>query len=154
MRRNWLPILSALWIGLLASTNVLAETSDHDQWFQKEYALLWADKPWNNRDEITAYYTESFTEHPTDNFQQVYSNEDVLGNDLASWQKDGWLSSDVVGYKSELLNETTATYKIKWRDSYADASEELQCAWYMADFTGEKWLFTQYADIDCTAHGM
>jgi hypothetical protein len=154
MRKVLLLSLSAFWIGLFASLNAVAETSDHDQWFQNEYARLWVEKPWNNRDEIAAYYTKSFTEHPADDFQQVYSNQEVLGNDLASWQKDGWLSSAVVGYQSELLNKTTATFKIKWRDVYTNTSDELSCAWYMADFTGEKWLFTQYADIDCAPHGM
>ena len=77
-----------------------------------------------------------------------------IANGIEEWRSDGWLGSDIAGYQSDLLNATTAVFKVKWRDRYADGNEEFECGWYMADLKSNGWVISQYADIDCAEHDL
>lgn len=136
---------------LLCSASQAAEIPDPDQWFKDEYAALWSKSPWNNRDKILSHYVESFTEHPAGGFQQTYSKQDFIGDEMLTWKKQGWLSSNIAAFQSERINDTTVMFRVMWRDDYKSGEMQISCGWYMADFTGERWLFTQYADFDCPA---
>ena len=140
----------------LASTSVLAEsiTPDPNDWFEEQYAPLWKAESWNSVDEIAKFYREVIAIHPpTDNIPVVNSRL-WLSQGIEGWRSDGWVSSILAGYQSDQLNPSTALFKSKWLDVYADGSEEFSCSWYMADLSGGRWTFTDYAEIECADHDL
>ncbi len=148
-----------MWcIGLtwLATLSAQAETAvpTADDWYQNQYAPHWKDKAWDKIDVFTTYYSQTIHVRESDGAIYTADSKPWLGEDLQEWQAEGWLGSDIAAYRSDLLNPTTATFKVKWRDWYDDGSEELSCGWYMADIVDGRWVFTQYADIDCAAHDL
>jgi hypothetical protein len=130
-----------------------ADTSAVDDWYQNSYAPLWKEAPWDKLEEVLAYYDETLFLHPPDDKMTAVDSREWLARNLANWKSDGWLGSAVAKYRSDQLNTSTAMFKVKWRDWYADGSEEFSCGWYAADLDGESWVFTQYAEIDCAEHG-
>jgi hypothetical protein len=77
-----------------------------------------------------------------------------LTDSVAGWVADGWQSSVVAEYRSDQLNATTVSFKVKWKDLYEGGHEEYSCGWYMADFDAGRWAFTQYGEIDCAEHDL
>ncbi|MEM9531585.1 MAG: hypothetical protein AAGA23_11755 [Pseudomonadota bacterium] len=125
---------------------------DPDDWYQKQYAPLWNDKPWENLEAIVDNYADTVVDHPGD--PKGSSAREWLAAGMKSWRAEGWLSSKVVGYKSDHVNGSMSIFKVKWRDAYEGGSEEDACGWYLADLRDDRWQFTHYADIDCRAHGL
>ncbi|MEM7359397.1 MAG: hypothetical protein AAF431_09880 [Pseudomonadota bacterium] len=144
-------VILAVFLTILLSSAHAAKIPDPDKWFKKEYAKLWSKTPWKKRDEILSHYVENFTEHPADGFQRTYSRQDFIGDEMLTWKSQGWLSSNIAAFQSEQINDTTVMFRVMWRDDYKSGEMEISCGWYMADFNGEKWLFTQYADFECPA---
>ncbi|MEM7360856.1 MAG: hypothetical protein AAF431_17330 [Pseudomonadota bacterium] len=143
--------LVSLWPLLKTET----QSGDHDRWYLEEYVPLWETTPWETREQLTALYAEELDEHPNDDFQVTTINDGTLyQEDMESWRVDGWIAAKMVNYQSELLNDTTATYKVKWQDVYDDGTVEISCGWYMADHNDETWRMTQYAELDCEMHGL
>lgn len=66
------------------------------------------------------------------------------------WEK----AAEIAGLNFELLNETTASFKAKWRDYYSGGNIGYECGWYLADLIDGKWLITEYATIACGKHGL
>lgn len=150
-------LAAVIWwlVSLWPLVNTSTEMADHDRWYKEEYVPLWETTPWETRESLTALYATELDEHPNDGFQDTTINDGTLYKaDMESWRADGWEAAKMINYQSELLNDTTATYKVKWQDVYDDGSVEISCGWYMADFNGAKWLMTQYAELDCEVHGL
>lgn len=147
---------SIMFIGLihLLALPAFADTSAIDDWYQNSYAPLWKEAPWDKLEEAMAYYDETLFLHPPDDEITAVDSREWLAGSLAGWKSDGWLGSAVAEYRSDLLNPSTVMFKVKWRDWYADGSEEFSCGWYVADLDGESWVFTQYAEIDCAEHDL
>lgn len=154
--RTLLMKISILGIGLfvLAALSALAETPAVDDWYRNDYAPLWKEEPWDKLEEALAYYDETLYLHPPGGPVTAVNSREWLARSLAGWQSDGWLGSAVAEYRSDQLNPSTAMFKVKWRDWYADGEEEFSCGWYVADLEGDTWVFTQYAEISCAEHGL
>ena len=148
----------AFWIGLslLVAMSVQADTATQavDDWYLKQYTPLWKENAWDKLEEATVYYDETIYLHPADGTITPVDSREWLAKSLEGWKSDGWLGSDVAEYRSDQLNPTTVAFKAKWRDWYADGREEFSCGWYIADFDGDRWVFTQYGEIDCAEHDL
>jgi len=146
------------WIGLslLVAMSVQADTTTQavDDWYLKQYAPLWKEGAWNKLEEATAYYDETLYLHPPDGTITPVDSRPWLARSLEGWKADGWLGSDVAELRSDQLNPTTVAFKAKWRDWYTDGTEEFSCGWYVADLKGDRWVFTQYTEIDCAEHNL
>ena len=124
-------------IATILPSMAIAEAPDPDTWYKDQYAPLWADKPWDKISEIVAYY-------PNDDGE--------IAESIAGWRAEEWVSSELTGYRSDHLNGTTSTFKVKWLDRYSDGSTESSCGWYLAEYKNDAWGFVRYEDIDCDAH--
>ena len=125
-----------------------------DDWYKNEYAPLWKENVKEKLDESLAYYEEAIQVHPGDGPTTTVNLEEWMFESLDEWTEAGWSGSDVAAFHSDQLNASTVTFKVKWLDRYVDGSEEFSCGWYLAARKNDKWLFTQYATIDCEAHGL
>ena len=143
-------------LSLLVALPALAETTtlSADDWYQNHYAPLWKENPWDKAAEGSAFYNETLYLHPPDGPMTAVASRTWLSNSLATWKSDGWLGSVVAEYRSDLLNSSSVTFKVKWRDWYTDGREEFSCGWYMADLDSDGWAFTQYAEISCADHDL
>jgi len=146
------------WIGLplLFAMSVQADTTTEavDDWYLKQYAPLWKEKPWEKVKEGAVFYDETLYLHPPDGPITPVDSREWLARSLEGWKSDGWLGSDVAELRSNRLNPTTVAFKARWRDWYTDGTEEFSCGWYLADLKGDRWVFTQYAEIDCAEHDL
>jgi len=126
--------------------------SDADDWFKNEYAPLWSVDPWSSLSEIAGFYNEIITIHLPGGRLPVVTSRLWLSQSFDNWKLSGWVGSALAGYQSDQLNPSTALIKAKWKDDFSDGSEEFSCGWYLADLVQDRWLFTEYAEIDCLEH--
>jgi len=147
--------LCLLLLGL-APVSVQAESVDPDpnDWFKNQYAPLWKENPWDKVDEIAKFYGESVGVHPPRGAVPVVTSRLWLSRGIDGWRSEGWFSSVLAGYQSNMLNPSTVLIKAKWLDLYSDGSKEFSCGWYLADFDRGRWSFTEYAEIECTDHNL
>lgn len=133
-----------------------AETSalSADDWYKNHYAILYEENPWDNVERLGSMFDENLHHHQSDGAIVIANGPKWIAEGVAGWHADGWLGSELAGYKSDVLNATTAVFKAKWRDRYASGNVEHECGWYMADLKNDNWIITQYADIDCAEHGL
>ena len=145
-------IISCVGLLLLVTVAGRAETvpPDPDDWYQNQYAPLWKENTWDKVEQAATYYDETVYLHPPDGSLTAVSGLDWLTTAIAGWKADGWLGSAVVGYRSDRLNSSTIAFYTKWHDWYAEGHEDYSCGWYLADLKDNVWVFTQYAEIDCT----
>ena len=143
-------------ITLLVALPVRTETSAQpvDDWYQNRYAPLWKENSWDKVGEISAFYDETLYLHPPDGTITAVASRTWLTNSVEEWKLDGWLGSAVAKYRSDQLNSSSVSFKVKWRDWYTDGKEDFSCGWYMADLNSDEWLITQYAEIDCADHDL
>ncbi len=146
----WATILPFFVASATAETDVLSA----DDWYKNHYAPLYAENPWDNVEQLAKLFDADFHYHMSDGTVEKTNGATWISEGIAGWKAEGWLGSELVGYKSDLLNATTAVFKAKWRDTYADGNIALECGWYMADLKDDSWVFTQYAGIDCEQHGL
>ena len=146
------------WIGLplLFAMSVQADTTTEavDDWYLTQYTPLWKENAWDKLEEATVYYDETLYLHPPDGPITPVDSREWLAKSLEGWKADGWLGSDVAEYRSDRLNPTTVAFKARWRDWYAVCSEDFSCGCYLADLKGDRWVFTQYGEIDCAEHDL
>ena len=145
----------ALFTGaVLATLLASASRADHDPetWYTQEYAVLWANTPYQDVDKILNHYAKKVTTHNEDGSVDIESRESWLKEPMASWKEEGWLSATLQTVKTDSLNAGTAVFKAKWLDAYEDGSEEISCGWYLANHQGGRWQFSGYTDIDCSSH--
>lgn len=126
---------------------------DPDAWYRNHYAPLWEENTWDKVDEISSYYGETVYVHPPDGPITPVNGQEWLAEAIGGWKADGWIGSDLVDIELQEINASTVTFKTRWLDRYVDDFEEYSCGWYLADLTNGRWLFTQYAEIDCAEHG-
>ena len=148
---TWYIVLS-----FLAVSSAAAETSapSADDWYKNHYAPLYAENPWEKIDQFAKVFDADFHYHTSDGAAEKTNGATWIEEGITEWKAEDWLSSELASYESDLLNETTAAFKVKWLDSYADGSTVFECGWYLADRKNNNWVFTQYADIDCAEHGL
>ena len=145
-------IFSCLGLSFVLALPAGAETLDPDDWYQNHYAPIWKVNPANMLERGLAFYNETLYLHPPEGGITTVSSRTWLAENLEAWVSEGWLGSVVTEYRSDRLNPTTVAFKAKWRDSFVDGSEEFTCGWYVADLRDSRWLFTQYAEIECAEH--
>jgi hypothetical protein len=121
-------------------------------WYQNHYARVWKENSWDKLEEIAFFYDETLYIHSPDGPMTSVISREWSADSVAVWKAEGWLGSDVSELRVDQLNATTVAFKSKWRDWYADGTEVFSCAWYLADLKGGRWLFTQFADMDCDEH--
>lgn len=145
-----------LGLSLVIALSAGAETSSltPDDWYQNHYAPLWKDNAWDKLEDFSTFYDETIYVHPPEGEAKAVTSRKWLAKSLREWKSEGWLGGDVAEFQSDQLNLSTVTFKVKWRDWYADDREEFSCGWYLADLKNTGWIFTQYADIDCAEHGL
>ena len=127
----------------------LADTADElDKWFRDGYAALYYENAWDRRDEFAQYIAEEIVVRSDDGLTATDVNGFVVDS-LDGWRSEGWLGTDVASLRTELLNETTALFDVKWLDRNDDGSTEVSCGWYVADKVRGKWLLSQYIAMAC-----
>ena len=72
---------------------------------------------------------------------------------MEAWRAEGWVGSDLLGFRSVTVNPTTVTFYAQWLDRYEGGEEETSCGGYVGTKQNGRWKLTDYADIDCAAHG-
>ena len=148
---TWCIVLPCLAV-LSAEAETTAPTAD--DWYKNQYAPLWQENSWDKLEEIAGFYDKTISYHPLDGNITTIRSRPWLAENLQEWKSDGWLGSDIAAFQSDQLNLSTTTFKTMWRDWYADGHEEFSCGWYMADFKGDGWKFSQYIEIDCAEHDL
>ena len=143
-------------LALLAGGIALAEDElsipAADDWYTSEYAPLYHDKPWENAAEIVGHFAENVHVHGEG--AGMYNSLQWMSEALEEWKIEGWVRSELADLDFELLNETTASFKAKWRDYYTGGNIGYECGWYLADLVDGRWRITEYATIACGEHGL
>jgi len=149
--KDLFPVL----LSLTLSAPVLADQMipDPESWYRDSYAVIWADAPWEQPEALMAHSADQVVIHSVD------GGIDVVGNDwllqpLQGWRDEGWLNSELSAIEVDRLNDTLATFKVRWQDNNVGDDIEFSCSWYQADFLDGAWKLTGYADIDCDTHGL
>ena len=141
-------IWGLLLLTLVAPT-VSADTAEGlDQWFSDGYAALYAENAWDRADEFGQYFADVIAYRSDDGLVESDVNGFVVDS-LDDWRSEGWRSTHVDTLHTQLLNETTAVFDIKWRNRNADDSTDYECGWYVADKIDGKWLLSQYIAKNC-----
>jgi hypothetical protein len=146
-----------LCILLFSAFPVFADTSPTDPatWYADEYGPLWAGQPGENVDKLLSYYADSVRTHESGGAISVTPKESWLKEPMVGWlENDGWLEAILLDVNTLRINETTASFTASWLDKYEGAFTEVSCGWYLADWQNGQWLFSAYADIDCSKHGL
>jgi hypothetical protein len=123
-----------------------------DEWYQATYAPLYQDRAWEKADEIAGHFAATL--HLHDDGQRLVSSREWITENLQEWKIDGWIQSEIDELEYDLLNDSTASFKVRWRDSYSGGNIAYECSWYLADFNDGRWLITGFAIIDCADHGL
>ncbi len=123
-----------------------------DDWYRSEYAVLYNDKPWEKAAEIAGHFAENVHVHGEG--AGTYNSLQWMSAALEEWKIEGWIRSELAALEFDLLNAGTASFKAKWRDYYTGGNIGYECGWYLADLVDGKWLFTEYATIACSDHGL
>ena len=142
----------ALWCAVVTTVWAESEVVDARDWYVNHYGSLWKQNAWEKFDEVVSYYDETVTLHPPDGESINVASRPWLAELFEQWRREEWVGSDIAGLEFDQINPTTALFKSRWRDWYADGREEFSCAWYVADFKGGRWVFTQFGIIDCVEH--
>lgn len=143
---------------LLLAASVAAEAQEEtvvpaaDEWFQAIYAPLYQDKPWDRADELAGYFAA--TVHLHGDGQGSVNSREWIAENLREWKIDGWIQSEIDELEYDLLNDSTASFKVRWRDFYSGGNIAYECSWYLADLNDGQWLITEFAIIDCADHGL
>ena len=138
---------------IVVAANADTEPDDPEQWYAKSYAPLWAEVSWDKMDQVSSHYDDIIYSHESSGDIVAVQSREWLTAKIKGWRADGWIGSDLAGLTVDRLNRTTVVFKSRWHDRYSDGVAEYSCAWYMANLRDGRWLFTNYTDIDCTAHG-
>ncbi|MBT8107808.1 MAG: hypothetical protein KJP17_06210 [Gammaproteobacteria bacterium] len=145
-------IAFVLMVGGIALAEDEVSMPAADDWYATQYAPLYHDKPWEKAAEIAGHFAENVHVHGEG--AGTYSSLQWMSEALEEWKIDGWVRSELADLDFELLNETTASFKAKWRDYYTGGNISYECGWYLADLVDGKWLITEYATIVCGEHGL
>jgi len=145
MRRFiWTPLLLAL-VALPASADT---AEDLDKWFRDGYAALYVENSWDHADEFAQYFADVITVRSSNGVTKSNVNGFVVDS-LEVWRSEGWVGTDVADLETQLLNDRTAVFDVKWRDRNDDGSTGYECGWYFADKIDGKWLLSQYISMSC-----
>ncbi|MFZ9022978.1 MAG: hypothetical protein ACO2ZA_07810 [Litorivicinaceae bacterium] len=125
-----------------------------DDWFRDYYASHWDENVFKNLEAIVAVLDETVYYHPPSENVEELDGRRWMTQILKDYKDAGFQGSELVQFKSEQLNNTTATFKTRWIDRFADGSEVTECWWYMADTKNDRWVITQFALIDCQEHAL
>ena len=124
-------------------------SSDPDTWYREDYAPLWADNPGANIARLKTFYADEIVTHEMSGAITREARSSWLVEPLQEWLADGWLSAELTAVRTQRINDTTATFMAQWRDRYADGESESSCGWYLADRVDGRWIFTEYAEVEC-----
>jgi hypothetical protein len=122
--------------------------------YKNHYGPVWEENAWDKIDEAVSYYDDILYVHSTDGSVLSVNVPEWMVELIEGWKADGWVGSSVADLQADQLNETTVSFKSKWLDWYEDGTKEYSCAWYLADLKDGRWVFTNYADIDCAEHDL
>ena len=149
-RKIWI-----LWCFLIFDSSIcLSEELPANRWYLEVYAPLWSENVKANLEKIISMYDTNIHDHTDTDGVEIVDSRNWLTGSIDNWLAEDWISSDVTSFEYDLLNSATATFKLKWKDNYKDGSVEYSCSWYLADRKNNRWVFTQFAEIDCGAHGL
>lgn len=157
MTRQNLMMVSAVLLFGLCPAGALAQSATlegPEAWFVKDYGALWLDAPWRNTQEILRHYTAQVVVREPGQPPQTVDARAWLGPLLTQWRDEGWISSEITAIRTDALNATTTSFKVRWKDQYADGSSDHSCGWYLADWLDGAWKNSQYATIDCIEHDL
>lgn len=150
-------LMKRLILLMIGSTLTLTATyagQSAEDWYRNVYAVLWKENPWNNTDAIAAAYAEPYVVHNSEGDSDTYSPSEQMAANIDEWRNDGWYGSNLVALVVDELNAGTVVFKAKWHDFYEGGSEAFECGWYLARKSGDSWKITEYAGLDCDAHGL
>ena len=124
-----------LLAGVITFSAAVADdgTRSAADWYAQDYASLWEENPGDKAEEIASHYAETLMSHSADGSVTSSNARESLTASIRGWLEEGWLTSEAVNVETDVLNPTTAVFKAKWLDIYADGSEEYSCGWYLAD---------------------
>ena len=144
---------------LLASSLLLMLGSAYagqsaEDWYRNVYAVLWKQTPWENAAAIAASYSDPYVVHNSEGGSDTYSSGAQMAANIDEWRNDGWYGSDLVALDVDELNAGTVVVKAKWHDFYEGDADAFECGWYLVRKSGDSWQITEYAGLDCDAHGL
>ena len=145
--------LLIICLAIVPMAQAQQEIPDPELWYRNDYAVIWANAPWEQHDALISHSADQVMAHSLDDGITMLG-KDWLTLSLQGWRDEGWLNSELADLKVDRLNETLATFKAMWRDNMVDNGVEYGCAWYQADYLEGAWKLSGYADIDCQAHGL
>ncbi|MEM7279112.1 MAG: hypothetical protein AAF385_13395 [Pseudomonadota bacterium] len=138
---------------LLASSPLHAEADSPHDWFETQYAPLWADKPAENIRKIADFYEREIITFETDGSVSTDNRAEWLTEPMKEWLLEGWLKAEMTALSTTLINSTTATFTSRWLDTYKGGEQEISCGWYLAHLRDGQWRFAAYAEADCDKAG-
>lgn len=145
-------VLAGLPLAFFTANTALA-SPDPETWFVEDYGALWREAPWDNFEAILSHYTENVLSRYPGAAPETTPTREWIGP-FGQWRDEGWLSAEIVAIQTDRLNENTAVFKARWKDTYADGSEAFSCGWYLADLLDGAWKNSEYTAIDCAEHGL
>jgi hypothetical protein len=144
--------LALLALASTAAAQEEIEVPSAEEWYKSKYAPLYRDRPWEKVEEFSEYFAESI--HLHDGGKSFVNSREWISDSLEAWKMDGWIRSEIAELEFDLLNKSTASFKVKWNDSYSGGNIAHECGWYLADFSEDRWLISEYATISCSDHGL
>lgn len=126
---------------------------DPETWYAESYGPLWHDQSWDKMEEILSHYDAEIWDHSAEGKPQRIQTDTWIEGAMKEWRAEGWVSSEVPDIRINRINSSTASFTTRWLDHYSNREDEYSCAWYLADLIGGTWKFTQFASVDCEAHG-
>ncbi len=142
-------IFPLIILAIFAPISVSATETAPNDWFENEYAPLWADAPGDNIEKMLSYYEEEIISFEADGSISRDNRNDWLATPMREWLAEGWIGAELTALKTEQVNATTATFTARWLDQYESGEQETSCGWYLAHWTDGRWRFAAYADADC-----
>ena len=150
MSRLTIAVLAIATICFSSSSAYSQDVAESaEQWFLDTYASVWDENAFDRLEEIAALLDQTVYYHPSSGNVEELNGPSWMAEVLQGYRDAGLQRSELAKYTFDQLNRSTATYKTKWIDYFADGSETVECWWYLADIRDDRWVITQFALLDC-----
>ena len=145
-------------VGLLTCVNVLADDSSLEEsavkWYRDQYAPIWISADGIDSSVAAAFYHDIWFDYSLMGRFVVQRDSSWVSHMVAEWVASGWTGSTLTAIEAKEINDHLVVFKARYDDRYKGAATQQSCGWYTAIQINETWAFTNYAEIDCAAHGL
>jgi hypothetical protein len=136
---------------LLTSTLAWADpAAEALQWYESEFAPLWASSTTANPAKIRTFFVEGYREHPRSGGSVVRPNSvDEWTQRIRGYMDKGWREGKLLRIAVKAINERTVYIRTSWINTNADKSQFPTCDYYLASKYPEGWKLTNYFYVKC-----